>query len=100
MKLLPCRSKRACSGPALASRNPDVPQMVGTMHDPRLTYMCARCGLPSTINSIDFNALPRATVDQLLAPGLPYTYADFADPANLDLIGDLSPSFPLTTPRS
>lgn len=56
MKILPC--KGGCLGlPALLTKSGEL-QTIGTVHDPVISYHCARCGKLSKIASYDVALLP------------------------------------------
>ena len=55
-RVFPCRG--LCTGqPALATKSGD-PLTAGQIPGPYITYVCARCGRPSTLQSYEFHSLP------------------------------------------
>ncbi len=56
MRVLPC--KGLCGGPAIASKATGELMTAGQMPGPSITYVCARCSQPTTLQAYEFHSLP------------------------------------------
>jgi hypothetical protein len=63
MRYFPCRT---CGKPALATKG-GLLHCAGRLSSPSLTYICKRCGRPSTLTAAEFNLLPLMTPEEIAA---------------------------------
>ena len=70
-KYLPCRT---CVAPALATKS-GILHTAGHLSSPSISYVCKRCGRPSTLTSAAFSRLPEMTDAEIAAVScdLPYS---------------------------